>query len=94
MMNSKTGRASGIGALRIAALATVATSAFTLPGFENEAHAQAIAPVADVCTGLSLNESQLTNLLGAVNNRSSRRSRAPLTGCWTFLPWSTVRCLW
>ncbi|MBX7536491.1 YadA-like family protein [Qipengyuania sp. GH1] len=67
MMNSKTGRASGIGALRIAALATVATSAFTLPGLENEAHAQALAPVADVCTGLSLNESQLTNLLGAVN---------------------------
>ena len=66
-MNSKTGRASGIGALRIAALATVATSAFTLPGFENQAHAQALAPVADVCTGLSLNESQLTNLLGAVN---------------------------
>ena len=67
MMNCTTGRGSGVATLKIAALATVAASAFTLPGFENKAHAQAIAPVADVCTGLNLNETQLTNLLGAVN---------------------------
>lgn len=44
----------------------LATSSMTVMP-QSAAQAQALTPVVDVCTGLSLNESALTNLLNAVN---------------------------
>lgn len=48
------------------AIALLSTSSMTLL-VPSAARAQALTPVVDVCTGVSLNESALTNLLNAVN---------------------------
>lgn len=60
-------RSCGTRALKLAALATVATGAFTTPGFEQKAQAQALQPVVDVCTGITLPRSAVTEVIGAVN---------------------------
>ncbi|GGD54628.1 hypothetical protein GRI62_03995 [Erythrobacter arachoides] len=49
--------------LRAAALAAVATSALTAPGIQSQAQAQALQSVVDVCTGISLEQSALRDIL-------------------------------
>ena len=83
MIHTKTGRVSGISALKLAALATVATSAFTAPGFEQKAHAQALQPVVDVCTGITLPRSAVTEIIGAVNQPIVEQIETTVNGITT-----------
>ena len=57
-----------ISRLRVAALASVALSGVAAPGpMSASAQAQALNPLVDVCTGVSVNQSTVSNLLKAVN---------------------------
>ena len=57
-----------INRLRAAALASVALSGVAAPGpLTAAAHAQALNPLVDVCTGVSITQSTVSNLLKAVN---------------------------
>ncbi|KLE35843.1 YadA family autotransporter adhesin [Aurantiacibacter luteus] len=49
--------------LRAAAMAAVATSVMTVPAFQSQARAQALQPVVDVCTGITLEQSALRDIL-------------------------------
>ena len=49
--------------LKAAALAAVATTTLSHPGFTGSAKAQVLQPVIDVCTGLSVNDSLLRDIL-------------------------------
>ncbi|UOR16692.1 YadA-like family protein [Qipengyuania aquimaris] len=67
MINLDVKRSAGVRALKCAALATVATSALASPMFVGKAQAQALQPVVDVCTGITLPRSAVTEVIGAVN---------------------------
>lgn len=83
MMNLELKRGVGVKALKCAALATVATTTLASPVFEQKAHAQALQPVVDVCTGITLPRSAVTEVIGAVNQPIVEQIETTVNGITT-----------
>ena len=83
MTITKTGTTLNINGLKLAALATVATSAIAGPVFVPKAQAQAVQPVVDVCTGIALPRSAVTDVIGAVNQPIVDRIETSVNGLTT-----------
>ncbi|SFP31612.1 Autotransporter adhesin [Qipengyuania nanhaisediminis] len=83
MMNLELKRGAGVRALKCAALATVATTTLASPVFEQKAHAQALQPVVDVCTGITLPRSAVTEVIGAVNQPIVEQIETTVNGITT-----------